>query len=76
MHTIKIRVHRVDGSIQDIDGTAAHLVRYRICTEAGMTGKALLDAAITDDWGAPPSFVVVSITTDSGMPYSRSHIYA
>ena len=73
MASIRFQVHRVDGSVQEIEGHSAQLARYLAADN--MTGKALLDHVVTDDWGAPPSYVIVTTVSDGGMPTSLSIPY-
>jgi hypothetical protein len=74
MYAISYLVQHVDGSQQEIHGTAEDAAQFAKLTEQGFTGKALLDALITDDWAVPPSFVVITHRL-TGPPVSLSVRY-
>lgn len=75
MDRISYLVTRVDGSQQLIEGESDDLRRFRDLTAQGYTGRRLLDELITDDWGAPPAFVVISTHPAGGSPIAISVRY-
>lgn len=60
MYPIAYLIQFADGSYQEINGTTDDANRYAALLSEGLGGKALVDALITDDWAAPPNFVVVT----------------
>ena len=74
MYAISYLVQYVDGSQQEINGTAEDAAKFAKLTEQGFTGRALLDALVTDDWGVLPSFVVITHRL-TGSPVSLSVRY-
>jgi hypothetical protein len=76
MDRISYLVNRVDGSQQLIEGDPSDLRRFQELTAQGYTGRRLLDELITDDWGAPPAYVIISTHPDGGAPASISIRYA
>lgn len=76
MDQISYLVTRVDGSQQLIEGDPRDLQLFRDLTAQGYTGRRLLDELITDDWGAPPAYVIISTRPADGAPASISIRYA
>ena len=58
---LRLEVHTVDGGLLDIPeyNPDTFMKRLKALRQAGLTGKQLVNELITDDWGAPPSVVVV-----------------
>ena len=66
MDRISYLVNRVDGSQLDIEGDPRDIARLQQLRIEGYEGRELIDALITDDWGAPPTTVVISIALANG----------
>ncbi len=64
MQNIRMSVSLVDGSAQDFDFE---------------NGKEMIEGLLTDDWGAPPTRLLISATAEDGrrveisIPYSKSN---
>lgn len=60
MNAIKVSIRLVDGGLQEFDERPAFLQKLRLLQSQGFTGKQLVHHLITDDWGTPPTVVVIS----------------
>ena len=59
---LEINAYLVDGSVQPLgtdETDAAFLSRMRTLEDEGFCGRELIEKLFTDDWGAPPKFVVI-----------------
>ena len=66
MGTVTVTARLVDGSIEPFEFDADFLTQLSELQAQGLTGKRLIHALITDDWGAPPLYVEISGTTSAG----------
>ncbi|APW65821.1 hypothetical protein LPB137_08115 [Poseidonibacter parvus] len=57
---IKITIYNIDGSMQTPwEENSNFIDKLYQLEEMGYKGKYLLDTLITDDWGVPPSSVII-----------------
>ena len=63
---LKVRVYLVDGGVQDLTIDDKIVERHRLLLSNGVSGRALVHALFTDDWGVPPQSVVISGKTADG----------
>jgi hypothetical protein len=63
---LKVYVNFVDGSAQDWTVGDEILKKYRILSDQGMSGRALVHELFTDDWGVPPQSIEISGKTKDG----------
>lgn len=75
MSTVNVRVHLVDGGLQEFREGADFLRRLARLEREGLQGRALINALITDDWGAPPVRVVLSGTNLDGVEFTQGIPY-
>jgi hypothetical protein len=66
MNRVTVLARLVDGGIQDFEFGPEFLDHLRALRAEGLTGKRLIHALITDDWGPPPRMVEISGTTTKG----------
>lgn len=64
---ITATAHLINGDQLDL-GPISEILLRELQAE-GCTGRALVYALITDDWGAPPRFVDLEGTGDDGSPF-------
>jgi hypothetical protein len=75
MSTVMVRVHLVNGDLQEFREGGDFLRRLARLEREGLQGRALIHELITDDWGAPPVRVVLSGTDLAGAAFTRSIPY-
>lgn len=56
---VTVEINTVDGGYQNYDEDDQFLNRLKSLQAQGYTGKELIHALISDDWGAPPLVVVI-----------------
>lgn len=72
---LKVSIQTVDGGLQEWnedDSLYDKLLRLR---RDGYSGKQLIDELLTDDWGPPPSVVVIRGSLRDGTPIDESVTY-
>jgi hypothetical protein len=57
---VSVAIHLVDGSLWEQDHGQELLKRLAMLEASGLSGKALIDQLLGDDWGAPPEHVNIS----------------
>lgn len=57
MVTVEIRT--VDGGFRKYEENDKFFSKLQVLQSQGYTGKELIHALISDDWGPPPSIVVI-----------------
>ncbi len=74
---VKIKISFIDGGYYEYqEDNPAFLRNLKELTEQGYTGKALIHALITDDWGPPPKIIQIEGSDSKGkiidviIPYS------
>jgi hypothetical protein len=72
---IKALIRFIDGGAADHDVDDGDLARLAALEESGLSGKALIDAWITDDWGPPPTDITIRGVTSSGRRVDRTLYY-
>jgi hypothetical protein len=55
---VKVLAYLVDGSLMELTGEH-WLLKYAALVAQGLTGRALIHALLTDDWGPLPLFVQI-----------------
>lgn len=58
--SVTISIHFNNGGFDQWVDSPALLTKLEALRSRGLDGKALVHALLTDDWAAPPSFVVIS----------------
>ena len=56
---VSVKVYFVDGSVLPIEEDGSFLVKLKKLQAQGFEGRELVDRLISDDWGAPPKFVLI-----------------
>lgn len=72
---VKVTVYFVDGSLQDFDEPSSIIDQLEELRDEGLTGKRLIHALFTDDWGPPPSGITITGTLDDGSSVNESIPY-
>lgn len=73
---IQVEARLVDGSTQDFRFGESFIFEMNQLKTQGINGKELIHSLLTDDWGAPPLYVLVTGTDQNGVvinepiPYS------
>ena len=65
---VKVEVNLVDGSYTEWDEPLVILAKHDKLVHDGLSGKALIHALLTDDWGPPPVRVTLSCPGVDGKP--------
>ena len=63
---IQVQIHLVNGGLQEFSEHPSIINRLIDLRNDGLSGKQLVDALISDDWGAPPSSVSLTGTLEDG----------
>jgi len=63
---VKVTISFVDGSLQELDKGAFFLKKLSELRAQGFSGKELVHALLSDDWGAPPLYVKIKGESESG----------
>ena len=63
---VQVTIRFVDGSIKEFDEGPAFLERLTDLRTRGYTGKELIHALLTDDWGPPPLHINITGVSESG----------
>lgn len=72
---IKVLIRFVDGSAMERSVDDADLARLVAFERDGLTGKALIHAWLSDDWGAPPTDITIQGVTSRGQHVNRTLFY-
>jgi hypothetical protein len=72
---IKALIRHIDGSASNLTIDDADLDRLARLESSGLAGKELIDAWVTDDWGAPPTDVTIRGMTSQGRNVDRVLYY-
>lgn len=73
---IQVEARLVDGSTQDFRFGESFILEMNRLKAQGINGKALIHSLLTDDWGAPPLYILVTGVDQNGavinerIPYS------
>ena len=62
--TVRVQVLTVDGGGMDYLEGNYILAKYDKAVHAGLTGRALVNEVISDDWAAPPRKVTISFLSN------------
>jgi hypothetical protein len=68
-------IRYIDGGASDYPVDDGDLDRLAALEASGLTGKALIDAWISDDWGAPPTDITIRGVTSRGRRVDRTLYY-
>ncbi len=71
----KVQVWFVNGDYQEYQEDHKFVERLLALQRDGYKGKNLIENLITDDWGPPPSTVIISGTSNSGIEVNLSILY-
>jgi hypothetical protein len=71
MASLKVVARLVDGGEQDLYAPPDLLRKLAAFEKQGLTGKHLVHALFTDDWGAPPQMIVITGSDSSGRRIHR-----
>ncbi|MFT5659615.1 MAG: hypothetical protein ACI9TV_000237 [Sulfurimonas sp.] len=63
---IKIEVRYVNGDMSEFEENDSFISNLRNLESKGLVGKALIDSLITDDWGVPPSGIIIKGKRSNG----------
>ena len=70
MTAVTVEASLVDGGAQTFTFGSEFLVKLRQLEAAGLTGRALINELITDDWSAPPRGIrITAAGVDRWIPY-------
>jgi hypothetical protein len=69
MNIIKVFVRLVDGGLNEFEADPDFLQRMQSLELQGLKGKELIHHLITDDWGAPPIAVDISVQESDGKSF-------
>ena len=72
---INALIRYVDGSASNHPVDDAELDRLAELEASGLSGRELIDAWITDDWGPPPTDIEVRGVTSKGRRVDRVLFY-
>ena len=64
---IKVEIYYVDGSMSDFQEGDEFISMLRRLERDGYKGKSLIDNLISDDWGVPPSGILLKGTMSNGV---------
>lgn len=68
-------IRHIDGSASDYTINGHQLGRLDELEKSGLTGKALINAWITDDWGPPPIDISIKGVTSRWQQVNRTLYY-
>jgi hypothetical protein len=63
---VKVTISLVDGGLQEFDKGTSFLKKLSELKAQGFSGKELIHALLTDDWGAPPLYVKIKGKDEAG----------
>lgn len=63
---LKVSIYLVDGGLQELNQVDSLVDRLSSLRHDGYEGRVLVNALITDDWGAPPTGVRIRGTLENG----------
>lgn len=66
MSKLWVSARLVDGGLYEFEAEAELLVRLQQLQAEGIAGKQLIHRLITDDWGAPPTFIDITGSAPDG----------
>ena len=72
---VRVAISFADGSYDEWTEGSELLDRLGALQARGVAGKTLIDQLLTDDWGAPPTRVVVTGTDAAGQPFEHTLAY-
>jgi hypothetical protein len=72
---ITVSVKTVDGGKQEWTEGDPFYRRFLSLRDSGLSGKALVDALLSDDWGAPPVSVLLAGKLEDGTQIEESIRY-
>jgi hypothetical protein len=75
VNSVKVEVRLVDGGAQDWTFGSEFLAKLAALDAQGLTGKDLIHALLSDDWGAPPVIVTIIWTGSDGRRHVRKIEY-
>ncbi|MHB8100526.1 MAG: hypothetical protein ACYDD5_13180 [Sulfuricurvum sp.] len=72
---VNISIYFVDGSMSEYEENDLFILQLRKLQNNGFQGKSLINTLISDDWGAPPSSVILKGKLNDGSEINESIRY-
>jgi hypothetical protein len=72
---VNISIYFVDGSMSEYEENDLFILQLRKLQNNGFQGKSLINTLISDDWGAPPSSVILKGKLSDGSEINESIRY-